>query len=194
MASVEDQLREAGLEIAGTCEGMAGRGPGLLHNAALLEDFLPEELDALGGAMPMLRAQPGQVLIREGEIGEWMLLLLAGTVDVTKQAPNGEPSRLAVIREGAAIGEMSMLDGEPRYASCTAIDAVEAGVLTRSAIALLIREHPGVGAKLLVKLTQLLAQRLRNTSNQLVKTVQAMAELQEGDAAGDGIGQPPHRT
>lgn len=39
----------------------------------------------------------------------------------------------------------------------------------RHEIALLIRDHPGVGAKLLVKITQLVAQRLRNTSNQLVR-------------------------
>jgi CRP/FNR family transcriptional regulator, cyclic AMP receptor protein len=65
-----------------------------------------------------------------------------------------------------------MLDGSPRYATCTAIDEVEAGVLTRATVAALIREHPAIGAKLLVKLTQLLAQRLRNTSNQVVKLVQ----------------------
>ena len=45
-------------------------------------------------------------------------------------------------------------------------------MLTRSAIAGLIQDHPAVGAKLLVKITQLLAQRLRNTSNQLVKSLQ----------------------
>jgi CRP/FNR family cyclic AMP-dependent transcriptional regulator len=67
---------------------------------------------------------------------------------------------------------MSMLDNEPRYESCTAIESVEAGVLGRHAIALLIRDHPGVGAKVLVKITQLMAQRLRNTSNQLVKLLQ----------------------
>ena len=62
-----------------------------------------------------------------------------------------------------------MLDGAPRYATCSAIEQVEAGVLTRPAIERLIREHPAAGAKLLVKLTQLLAQRLRNTSNELVR-------------------------
>lgn len=69
------------------------------------------------------------------------------------------------------LGEMSMFDGEPRYASCRALGEVEAAVLSRAAVARLIREHPAVGAKLLVKLTQLLAQRLRNTSNQLVKAL-----------------------
>jgi CRP/FNR family cyclic AMP-dependent transcriptional regulator len=122
-------------------------------------------------------------MIREGEFGDWMMLVLKGTVDVTKRletpadaartdADEGaEPvvSRVAVVRAGAAVGDMSMLDSEPRYATCTAIDAVEAGVWGRHEIALLIRDHPGVGAKLLVKITQMMAQRLRNTSNQLVK-------------------------
>ena len=66
---------------------------------------------------------------------------------------------------------MSMLDGEPRYASCWALGEVEAALLTRAAVAGLIKDHPAVGAKLLVKITQLLAQRLRNTSSQLVKVL-----------------------
>ncbi len=169
--AVAAQLQAAGLEVSASCAGLSSRGPQLLHHAALLEDFTTDEADALGNAMLLLRARPGQRLIAEGEIGEWMLLLLSGTVDVTRRTPAGVPSRLAVIRQGAAIGEMSMLDGEPRYATCIALDDVECGVLTREAISTMIREHPAVGAKLLVKLTQLLAQRLRNTSNQLVRRV-----------------------
>ena len=134
----------------------------------------------LGQSMLLIRAEAGQALIKEGEVGEWMLLLLKGTVDVTKKvdqpAQEGEKpitsSRIAVIQHGASVGEMSMLDSEPRYATCTAIEAVEAGVLGRREIGLLIRDHPAVGAKLLVKMTQLMAQRLRNTSNQLVKLLQ----------------------
>jgi CRP/FNR family transcriptional regulator, cyclic AMP receptor protein len=70
------------------------------------------------------------------------------------------------------LGEMSMLDGEPRFASCWALSEVDAAVLSRAAVGQLIALHPNVGAKLLVKLTQLLAQRLRNTSSQLVRAVQ----------------------
>ncbi len=172
LSPVEQKLQAAGLELVGSCANLLDRGPQLLRSAALLEDFLPEEVSALGAAMLLIRAQPGQTLIAEGETGDWMLLLLSGTVDVTRRSPAGEVSRLAVIRQGAAIGEMSMLDGELRAATCIALDPVEAGVITRSAIGQLIRDQPAVGAKLLVKLTQLLAQRLRNTSNQLVKALQ----------------------
>lgn len=178
--TLEQKLQDAGLELLGNCQKMSGRGPSLLEHSAMLEDFTHEELDTLGEAMLLVRAQPGQVLISEGDQGDWMLLLLSGTVDVTKATSPGEDdpqaqeefSRLGVATEGAALGEMSMFDRDVRYATCTAIDTVEAAVLSRAAIGQLIRQHPGVGAKLVVKITQLLAQRLRNTSNRLVKMLQ----------------------
>ena len=202
--SVEDQLASSGLTVHGRCERLTRLGDEFLQTSALLEDMTPAEVDVLGGAMLLIRAEPGQVLIREGELGEWMLLILKGTVDVTRslEAPGEregetpeahEPSadtgadanfsRVAVLKRGSTLGEMSMLDSEPRYASCTAIDEVEAGVLGRRAIGLLIRDHPAVGAKLLVKITQLMAQRLRNTSNQLVKLLRERQAEQSSASA-----------
>ncbi len=173
MASIEAQLQAAGLEVLGHCADLADITHGWRHEASLLEDLSAAEANALGALMPRVRAKAGQVLIREGDLGDWMLIILSGTVDVSKQTEEGDkPSRLAVVKQGAALGEMSMLDAAPRYATCIAIEQVEAAVLTRAAIAELIQSHPATGAKLLVKLTQLLAQRLRNTSNQLVKQLQ----------------------
>ena len=170
---IETQLQQAGLEQVGYCNGLSRHAPQWRHDAVLLEDLSDAEADALGALMPLVRAEPGQVMIREGDVGDWMLLILSGTVDITKKSEQDETSRLAVVKQGAAVGEMSMLDAAPRYASCTAIDEVQAGVLTRATIAKLIQEHPKVAAKLLVKLTQLLAQRLRNTGNQLVRVLQS---------------------
>ena len=195
MNMLEEQLQSAGLQVVDHCERLATYSPDLLEHSPLLEDFTPEEADVLAASMLLVRAAPGQVLIREGDAGDWMMLILKGTVDVTKhielraddaaESPPGPvpdvagvvkmestESRVAVLQRGAAIGEMSMLDGGLRYTTCTAIEPVEAGVLGSHAIGLLIRDHPGVGAKLLVKITQLMAQRLRNVSNQLVKLLQ----------------------
>lgn len=176
--TLEEQMRAAGLEVLGSCKQLS-LWPGLVEQSALLEDFSRQEVDALGSLMLHVRAQPGQMLIVEGTVSDWMMLLLRGTVDVGKRigpeaAPEerGDNTRLAVLRTGSVLGEMSMFDGEPRYASCWALSEVEAAVLDRSAVALLIRTRPDIGAKLLVKLTQLLARRLRNTSSQLVKVLQ----------------------
>jgi CRP/FNR family cyclic AMP-dependent transcriptional regulator len=175
---IEEQLRERGLELLGPCERLSLRTE-LLELSTLLRDFTAAEADLLGASMLLVRAQPGQLLIAEGEASDWMMLLLCGTVDVGKrkvgtaadQQEPGDNTRLAVLKEGAVLGEMSMLDGEPRYASCWALSEVEAAVLSRAAVGGLISSNPAVGAKLLVKLTQVLAQRLRNTSSQLVKAL-----------------------
>lgn len=173
MAPIDEQLQAAGLELLGPCTDLAATTHGWRHQASLLEDLSAAEANALGALMPRVRAKAGQLLIREGELGDWMLIILSGTVDVSKKTEEGDkPSRLAVVKQGAALGEMSMLDSAPRYATCTAIEEVEAAVLTRTAVAELIQTHPATGAKVLVKLTQLLAQRLRNTSSQLVKLIQ----------------------
>lgn len=187
--SLREELEGAGLEVVGPCEGLSARRD-LLLESVFLQDFTPEEADVLGGVMVQVRARAGQVLIAEDDSSDWMLLLLSGTVDVGKRKvdaeydPDGDlnetTTRLAVLRAGAALGEMSMLDGEPRYASCWALSDVEAGVLTRGAVAKLITDDPAVGAKVLVKLTQLLAQRLRNTSNQLVRHLAAEAGAANG--------------
>ncbi|EJL80833.1 cAMP-binding protein [Polaromonas sp. CF318] len=192
MKTLQEQLDAAGLQVFGCCERLSAYGPDLLQTSQLLQDFTPAEADILGASMLLVRAEPGQVMIREGEAGDWMMLVLKGTVDVTKRLElpadadagvEAAVSRVAVVRGGAAVGDMSMLDSEPRYATCTAIEAVEAGVWGRHEIALLIRDHPGVGAKLLVKITQMMAQRLRNTSNQLVKLLRKKA-MATAEAAG----------
>ena len=177
----QDQLQlrahfeRAGLHVEGVCDKLSSMGEHWRQTAALLEDLTPEESDILGAMMPALRARAGQTVIEQGEVGDWMLLVLDGTVDVVKRSDSGVVSRLAVVKEGATIGEMSMLDSAPRYASCIAIEDVRAGILTRAVITHLIQAHPAIGAKILVKLTQLLAQRLRNTSNRLVKVLQQQA-------------------
>jgi len=191
MIPPETQLAQAGLALTGASVKLSAYGPHWLHDSPLLEDFTPEEADTVGACMLGARARAGQVLVGEGEVGDWMLVVLSGTVDVTRRIGEGdEVARLAVIRAGAAVGEMSMLDGEPRYASCTAIDAVEFAVLTRQAVAALIKDHPGVGAKLLVKITQLLAQRLRNTTQQLTRVL----DRQSGRGGDPGAEPPPART
>ncbi len=174
--NIEEQLQAAGLENLGVVERLS-KWPRLMQESPLMQDFTPPEADILGSVMLRIKAQPGQVLIAEDDASDWMMLLLSGTVEVTKRkigadvdaAGPGGTTRLAVVKDGASLGEMSMLDGEPRYASCIALTEVEAAVLARSGVARLIITQPAVGAKLLVKITQLLAQRLRNTSNQVIR-------------------------
>ncbi|HQR51725.1 MAG TPA: cyclic nucleotide-binding domain-containing protein [Burkholderiales bacterium] len=127
-----------------------------------------EEISALAGFFHVMRATPGLPVIHEGGTGDYMLLVLSGRVDVLKQAEDGSSRLMATVGPGMTLGEMSMLDGEPRFATCMAIEATTIAVLTRDDMLQIIDEAPRLGAKILVNLVTLLSQRLRRTSAKLV--------------------------
>ena len=74
-----------------------------------------------------------------------------------------------MLSPGQTVGEMSMIDGEPRFASCTAAEDSLFTVLSRESLARIILEQPVLGAKILMELVMMLSQRLRHTSARLMQ-------------------------
>jgi CRP/FNR family transcriptional regulator, cyclic AMP receptor protein len=86
---------------------------------------------------------------------------------------------VTVLGAGSLIGEMGLLDGEPRSASCTASTAVRAAVLTRAGLEVLMVEQPMVAAKLLLAVSLRIAQRQRDTADKLKLYTQLVAAMQQ---------------
>ncbi len=107
-------------------------------------------------------------MLREGEAGDFMLMLLQGRVNVQKRDAGNTPQLLATLDAGKTLGEMSMIDGEPRFATCVAAEPVVLAVLDRESLARIIVEQPMLGAKILMELVLMLSQRLRATSERLL--------------------------
>jgi CRP-like cAMP-binding protein len=123
--------------------------------------------------MRVYRAQGGQALIREGDGGDFMLLLMEGSVDIYKHSAQGERQLMTSVSPGMTLGEMSMIDGEPRFATCIATDITTFAMLTRDAMVNIILEKPSLGSKILIKLVTLLSQRLRQTSARLLQLMES---------------------
>ncbi len=157
-----------GMRPLGLASSFADEIHRLIAKVVLLEDFTLAEITLLGQFMPVFEADIGTTIISEGDPGDFMVILIRGLVDVSKLDRSGQASRIAVVQEGYALGEMSMLDGEPRFCSCTALEPTFFAVLARSELTELIRRQPGIGAKILIKLVHVLSQRLRNTSMKLL--------------------------
>jgi CRP-like cAMP-binding protein len=64
---------------------------------------------------------------------------------------------------------MSLIDGEPRFASCVTLESSVFAVLDREALTRMLTEESRVGVKILVELLTLLNQRLRGLGNELMK-------------------------
>jgi CRP/FNR family cyclic AMP-dependent transcriptional regulator len=150
----------------------AGGGRELL---AVLEDlgsgkaFADQIFSLVGRSMRIYHAAPGRTIIREGDTGDYMLLVIRGEVDIYKQSLTGDRQLMTSVIQGMTLGEMSMIDGEPRFASCVSLKETTFGVLTRDDMVKIILEKPSLGSKILIKLVTMLSQRLRHTSATLLQ-------------------------
>jgi CRP-like cAMP-binding protein len=140
----------------------------LLQHIALFEDFDTEELEHLAAYMACYGASAGTEIIRESEPGDFMVLLIEGSVEIMKKDATGVPARIGLAGPGKTLGEMSLIDGEPRFASCIATSGLVFAVLDRERLTRLIATEPTIGVKLLMELLMLLNQRLRVVSKQLM--------------------------
>jgi len=145
----------------------------------LFEQLNLAEIRLMGHFMQAYRAQAGQEIIREGEAGDFMMVVVEGRIEVFKQDRWNAPRLIAVVEEGKTLGEMSMIDGEPRFATCVAVEPTLIAVLTADHLARIILEQPILGAKILMQLALMLSQRLRQTSSRLVEYFDRQRELNE---------------
>ena len=158
----------AHLEFLGDATKFANQMHALIPKCALLENFSPAEVRLLAHFMDVYRAEPGTEVIREGEGGDFMLMIIEGKVEVHKRDRWNTPQVIAVVDPGKVLGEMSMIDGEARFATCVATEPALVAMLDRESLARIIVEQPMLGAKVLMELVLMLSQRLRATSQRLL--------------------------
>ena len=158
----------AHLEYLGDATKFASQIHALIPKCTLLENFAPAEVRLLAHFMDVYRAEPGVEIIREGDGGDFMLMIVEGQVEVHKRDRWNTPQLLATVDAGRTLGEMSMIDGEARFATCIAVEPALVAVLDRENLARIIVEQPLLGAKILMELVLMLSQRLRATSERLL--------------------------
>jgi len=157
------------IEDLGSGSGYANQIFDLVGQSHFFAEFEREDIDLLAGYMRVYSAQSGQAIIREGDEGDFMLLIISGAVDIFKNNAQSDRQLMTSAGPGMTLAEMSMIDGEPRFATCIATDTTVLAVLTRDAMANIILENPSLGSKLLIKLVTMLSQRLRQTSARLLQ-------------------------
>jgi CRP/FNR family cyclic AMP-dependent transcriptional regulator len=159
----------AALEDLGSGAAFADQIFSLVGRSQFFTEFSRDDVNLLADHMRVYHAQPGQTIIRERDTGDYMLLIIRGEVDIYKLNMMGEKQLMTSVVQGMTLGEMSMIDGEPRFATCVALKETTFGVLTRDHMVKIILEKPSLGSKLLIKLVTMLSQRLRHTSATLLQ-------------------------
>lgn len=102
-------------------------------------------------------------IFHAGDQGATMYIVLAGAVKIFVPAIDGREVVLAVHRSGDLLGEMSLLDDEPRSASATTIEETEMFSLRRSDFLKVLNEHPEAQRAII----EVLVERLRATNQSI---------------------------
>ncbi|MBS0316654.1 MAG: cyclic nucleotide-binding domain-containing protein [Proteobacteria bacterium] len=147
----------------------------------LVELSLADAREVVGFMHPK-RLRRGTVFIQQGESTQVdaMMLVLEGEVTVEYEvASNDEPMVVSIMGPGSLIGEMGLLDGSPRSATCIAATDLAVAVLTRDALLRMIDECPDVAARLLLTISRRVSDRLRETSRKLRTFAQLSRALQQ---------------
>ena len=124
----------------------------LLKKVPLFADCTKAELRELAKSADELDLRQGTVLTREGRPGREFFVLIEGTVDVTQKG-----KKVAELKGGDWLGEISLLTEKPRTATVTASSPVDVLVITYRRFRNVVETMPSIALKVLSRVSDRLA-------------------------------------
>lgn len=162
-----DRLPEE-LEQLGYGESFKEKLCDMLEQVSLFQHSSRKDIEDLADYIHAYHAPVGCRLLNEGEREKLLWFLVEGKINVYKETQPGEEKHLASVRAGKPLGEMAFIDGQPHSASVVTASDCTLLLLTKNSFLRLAGNNPRLGLNISWKLAQLLSQRLRQTSGQLI--------------------------
>lgn len=140
----------------------------MLMDCDLLRNFHPAEVKLVARYFGISNIDEGDEIFSEGDAGTFMCIVNTGNVSIQKANQDDEVVEIAVLRKGRTFGEMAVLDGEHRSASCIAATDCSILTLSKESLDKMVVEEPRVAAKLIRTIAVSLSKRLRMADGKLV--------------------------
>ena len=130
-------------------------------------DLAASDLATLSEYLQFVTVPAAQEVIGQDEQGDYMVIVLEGTLAVDRVQPWGGRARLAEARAGDMLGEMSLLDAGARFSACTTLTPSTLAVIDAQRLDQLMLHEPRLALALLASLSRRLSLRLRQVSARL---------------------------
>lgn len=111
------------------------------------------------------RYQDGEVIIRQGDIGNCMYVIQEGKAEVIVER-EGHTVQLAVLNQGDFLGEMALFDREVRSATARSIGTSRVLTVSKKNLLRRIQQDPTLALSLIETLTR----RIRHLNDQVVRS------------------------
>ncbi|MBN9031724.1 MAG: Crp/Fnr family transcriptional regulator [Rhizobiales bacterium 63-7] len=129
----------------------------------IFEEFDTETIAAIADIATHRKWPAGTVIFQRGDEGNYMLAIASGRVKLSLISPQGKELAIRHMEPGTILGEMAILDGEPRSADATTVTATEGYVLAKRDLLPIITTRPGTAETVI----RFLCARIRETTERL---------------------------
>jgi predicted GNAT family N-acyltransferase len=146
---------------------------------SLLADLTDEEAHQFLETGTVLPCKAGDVVIRPGDVGDEMFVVLEGVVEVWGGSEQ-KPLSLAILGPGQVFGEIAFVSKIPRTARVVADTDVRLLILTQAFFKKAMKNMPAIVARVLLNLSVVLCDRLSGSTRNWIMAVQA-ADRQSAD-------------
>ncbi|MGR9105793.1 MAG: cyclic nucleotide-binding domain-containing protein [Gammaproteobacteria bacterium] len=140
----------------------------LIDRTLWLKDFSWLQIVRLAEYVDIYEIGAGETLCSEGSHEPYMGLISKGAVSIRKEDRDGHNKVIARLGPGKTFGEMSLIDGQPRSASVKTESRITLLTLKKENFDRLIEQQPKLAILLILKLSKLMSERLRQTSGRLI--------------------------
>lgn len=138
----------------------------MLMDCGQFDTLQPGDYLAAAGYFSLTTINEGQTIFSEGDAGTFMCILHRGMVSVRKTDATGALVEIATLRKGRAFGEMAVLDGERRSATCVAASDCQLLTLGKDSLEKMLMDAPRIAARIIRALAVALSKRLRMQDGQ----------------------------
>lgn len=121
----------------------------LVRQSSLGVELSKEQAAKLAALMGVRELADGEYLSKEGTTDDSVYVLLAGKLEVVKQAGAGEEASLGILREGDLAGELSFIDGLPHSVGLRALCDSRVASLRRQEFEGLVADDPDIVYKVM---------------------------------------------
>jgi len=139
-----------------------------LRGVPMFADLSADFIERLKGSVELQRFAPGQVIARQGDAARSFYLVRIGFVKISETYPGGELV-LAYLSRGDYFGEIGLLGGGVRTATCTALDHVEVVRIAGHDFLEMVERFPSVRQGL-----EAVAEERRAANQQRMQTVRSV--------------------
>jgi CRP-like cAMP-binding protein len=115
--------------------------------------------------------QPGEILFRQGDIGDCMYVIQEGEAEVIR-TEDGHDARVAIMRAGDLFGEMAIIQRERRSATIRALTELTILTIDKRTFLRRVQEDPSLAFTVL----HVMSQRVRALDNELAKLRRSTVE------------------